>query len=380
MVDEKELESKAKARLTILIGCVRIIPPQTDGLENQLNSLLISEPIVSRLDNKCSVANQRVSTLFEPIGSKAVGEEIQLFQLGQPLLAHLDYSSKVIDPDSPYETQHVKVALLYDGLVYLAAFQEAQVAFNYRRHTAHLQQWLYGLLKKEDSWETRQVSATPFYPWIDFYILKEAPDALKGSSWHGMNLVSSPWSSGITAWTVAARDLSVEEAISREMVRLYAVCMEDVCRNYVSAHILNAQLTAENDGASVMIGHIVDETLGFYNIPFLNLPKRFQTIRSLGRELAQVFALMPNIEKLQNGYSRVVDKLNAPAPFSDFDEALVEMFKNNLQTRQETVFTRSVNEMLREDLSEIRSQLNNQVLLLSAFITFIAVVIAAFIK
>lgn len=375
MVTKSELKEKAIVSLDILIGSISVIPENIEELETRLNSLMISQTIVSKLE-KCTAKNQRTITLFAPIGSKAIEDQIQLFQFNEPLIAHLEYSSKVVDPDSPYENQKINVTLLYDGLVYLAAFQPTKPLFNLLRHAAHLQKWLFDLLSKETSWKTSQTSKEPFPPLIDLYILEEPPAGAKGD-W--IQLVSSGGGNA-TLWTVKQKDESVQEAIVTEIRLLYIAWLEELCRHYASAQMLNALLISENRRAGATIGHIVDETLGFYDIPFWHIVKRFQRSRSLGKQLAQIYALMPNVEKTENDYATIVGKLSNLNPADDLGKAFTAMFSNRLPTRQQTVFTRSVNETLREDLSEIRAQLNYQVLLLSAFITFIAVIIAAFIK
>ena len=154
--------------------------------------------------------------------------------------------------------------------------------------------------------------------------------------------------------------------------------MSKKCVQFYRCSLLNDSLALQNEQAMERIGKITDETLDFYDVNFFNIIGRFRRSRKIGKHLAEVYTLMPNIEKTENDYKNIEDKLKI-VNGDGFGNALEKMLEGRLIKSGDIVFTRGVNEMLRQDVSEIRAQINYQILLLSAIITFIAVIVSALI-
>ncbi len=85
---------------------------------------------------------------------------------------------------------------------------------------------------------------------------------------------------------------------------------------------------------------------------------------------------MPNIEAINKSYEKTKHKLQCEEDNAPFDFP-GDMLMNRLSESKGIAFTESLNDMLRQEISEIRAQTNQQVLAFAAIITLLAVIGAA---
>lgn len=88
---------------------------------------------------------------------------------------------------------------------------------------------------------------------------------------------------------------------------------------------------------------------------------------------------MPQIEQLSNEHES--HKSLVKTDGSDKSaSAVCGMLNSNLTLGTENIFTQRIREMLQQDVSEIRAQVNYQLLFISALLTFLSIVITAIVS
>jgi hypothetical protein len=386
MVPEKELKNKAKAIYRIYFGCTKLPTMESEEkatvvgkrISEKLGTLFVSDRLVGELHKSSDLdTSYKIATLFTPIGSRIPYQtKTEISYLDSPLIMRMDYSSEAVDPgyyEALKKKYRMNVILLYDGFVYLMGIKETPEPFNYQRHAAHLQKWLLDLLNKEQSWQVKKIKSSPFIGNLSLYLLKELPDEFEGQPGWPVEVASSS-RYRVVVWTLLGEE-SVKESIETWMSVIFDVVAEKI-RQFYSCQVLDEVIASQNTKALEMIGDITDASMDFYKVSFFNLWGRFRRCRDLGKQLAEIYASMPNIDRAENDYQRMTDKLKIVGE-DEFERAMTEMLEVRLSRHEEVVFTRSVNEMLRQDMSEIRAQINYQILLISAIITFAAVILAA---
>ncbi len=383
-----DVKSKARTVLGIYFGCLRISGDIIEKEESscaeemtlKLNKLLASEKLVSELYKEQYTSQIKKYALYTPIGKRIpVVDKIETVQLDDSIQWHMKYSAEDLDKEGAEKygfKGSVSTTMFYDGFMYVIGIDRTIEKFNYPRHARCLHTWLKGLLKQEKGWRVEEVRPSIFTGNILLYLLKEKPEEAGSEDMDNLNVVSArPF--GISAWTSSYTDDSKKDDVKKNMNFLGGF-MSKKCMQFYRCSLLNDSLALQNEQAMERIGKITDETLDFYDVNFFNIIGRFRRSRQIGKHLAEVYTLMPNIEKTENDYKNIEDKLKIVNE-DGFGNALEEMLEGRLIKSGDVVFTRGVNEMLRQDVSEIRAQINYQILLLSAIITFIAVIVSAMI-
>lgn len=385
MLKSEALEKKAKAVYHFKFGCLGItgrknaggIPPPEPGLQEALSRLFISNSLVREV-NKQGYFYVSKLVIGEPIGARTVPEAgLEIQMLNKPIGVHMNYSLASLDPDVISEHKipdyEVNTILLYDGFLYLIGMKDVGGPFNYQRHAARLHKWLHDLVTQQGDWEPIDIPRSPFLGIINLYLLEEEEEGI----WHaGIDLESSHGTVLNASYTCGIGE-SIDDGINLSATLLHMQIRES-CIPFYSAQKLVSMLDSANTKAAEMVANVTDEYLAFYNINFFNILRKFNKCIQLGKGLSEIYALMPNIEKLEREYQANTDELiNPDSERDELETAFANLLQGGLYKLRSSVFTRGVNEMLHQEVSDMRAHLNYQLLLLTAIIAFIAVILAA---
>jgi hypothetical protein len=413
----EEQTKKPITEHTIYMGCLPILTTQQSdvayfndsAIREKLVSIFAGNKFVREIDKGKASVSYKVE-LPEPLGSEPAPEtETQMFQMFDPMKIRMEYAIAEIDPDHGVEdTRHkhfdMNATLYYDGFLYFFFIEAPRFDFfpyNYRRHASQLHEWLLKLLSQETAFQVKDTKPTLSDDAIHVSYLEELPAGKNKEERRSDMVVDSPlyfkisllkklmvWDSALYKEVAemtgdSLEDLrdeipSIEEQIRDNTMTLHLLC-RDQCAQFYRCHMLNNILRRQNREAAEMIDTITKGMMSFYNIPLPNVIRRLRRCNELGHQLASIYVSLPNIEIAKNELDRAVSEIRSLGR-NEEDKFLIS-FAGTLERRlpktEEVVFTQSVNEMLRQDVAEIRAQINNQILLIAAISTFAAILLAA---
>lgn len=388
LASREELENRAKAVYDVSCGCVCLA--EKDGnearitgkeLQERLYKLFVSEDLVTNIRKTGTDVELNRQILGQGISSRAPLEKrIEVFQLSEPINMDLEYSSEILGPEIYKRTgkkRYMKAKLFYDGFLYFFAIDVTKMpeGFYYRDQVKHLQDRLLTLLAKEDTWTLMKISPSPNRGNLKLYLLEEPVDAENEGERDLFDMkceTASRWGVHVS-YIVGGQPLDSAADFAMDYLLLD---LRGKCKEFYYCHILSKRIESETSKAREIIGNVTSEVLNYHDIKFLKVWKRMEKCREIGKDLAYLYAIMPQIEKLENECKHFREDVVSEKE-SGYVKSYSEMIGYHLPIEEEMIFTQNVREMLRQDVSEIRAQLNYQVLLISAFLTFIAVILGA---
>lgn len=388
MVKRNEVERKPHEAFWIYFGCHPIIPSEDliqsasmgKELQEQLHKIFISQDFVASVHKSSEPKSVNKRTIAEGIVAEStIRKGVDIYWIDSPIKIELKYSSDKLDPDfyNLHKTKiDIEATLFYDGFLYIIAMKLGQGKFNYRRHMHHLDKWILTTLTSGKDWNILDATSSPYVGTIKAFFLKEAPESTKSETGYPIYCEDSPTQNPHLAY-VRGKDESLTEALNYTL-QYMSLGLEPKLYNYYLLQIVHSEIRKENTRAREIIGRVVNRTMNYYDINLFKLLKRFKSSREIGKDLVHLYAIMPQIEKLENEFETFRKELASETVFfDDINEAITKMINNDLPERTENVFSSTVREMLQQDVSEIRAQINYQILLVSAIVTFLAVIITA---
>jgi len=379
----KEAWDKSKAVYFMFFGCLPVCLNEEAGasdisareFQDKLHKLFRSQDLVEAVYKESESATIMKETVAEGISLRApLRKGREIIRLGLPIRIELKYPIEKLEAD--YFNTHrikreIKASLFYDGFVYMLAFKEEKGGtLNFRRHADQIQKWMANLINGEKDIRVANVSRSPVFGTIRMYLLKEITEE-KFAFPTPLEQVSKQ----ILHFAYDASGESVQEAI-RTALLLLIIDVGDKLAEFYLCRILYDEIVRETNGAREVIGRVTQELLSFYDISIVNVFRRLKKSQEIGKDLALLYALMPQIEQLGNEYESHKSQLKDDG-LDETVNALCEMLNSNLSLGKETVFTQSIREMLQQDVSEIRAQVNYQLLFISALGTLLVIIIAA---
>jgi len=391
----KELRSKAREEYQIYFGCLYL--EFKDKRNNNITAQDIHEKLKHLFKQQKLVTSIHTDDFedFPPeIEWHVIGEgmdsefnlkaEIERFSV-DPVIVNLDYTADIMTPDF-YEHDMgkypMKATLLYDGLLYFLGIQisHKHKDIHYYGQAAGLHRWLFDLLSQEDAWSVDYVNPSPSFDRAKLYMvdesMKNAPHYFampelhfEGTSSRIMQHFSYP------AYHYGGKGEVIQEDIG-DAIGLLWIEVSEVCRHFYHCQTLFNEIESQSTEAREKIRQVSTAAVHFHDINFLNIRRRFQESRKISKNLASLYVLMPAIEMLNNEYESVENKLEALGRYR-VSLAFCEMLKLRLPRLKGSIFTQGVREMLSQDVAEIRAQVNQQLLLISAIIAVVAIVVAA---
>lgn len=392
MSDREELRKKAKATYCIFFGCLcltgngEVKNSQDPGrvLQDKLHKLFISEGLVTTVHKASESPKLSKQLIGEGISTTApLRKPVEVFTLDTAVQMNLQYSSEVMGPmhyQRWKEKRKLKTTLLYDGFVYLFCIEKPTgkwFSFALKEQADNIHRWLFNLLGKVEDWQVMEVAPSPCEGFVTLYLLGEPAEELSEDFPHSPQYRTSSSLANPEFMYWPSGDEPLQESIDISLNFLEIFGMWERVKEFYLCQILFNEIESENSKAREIIGRVATETLNFYDINFLNIGARFHKSKGIAKDLACLYVLMPQIEKLGNDYGSFKGRLEASNPLFEETKIFSQMLQPLLYKRQVNIFTESVREMLRQDVSEIRAQINYQMLLLSAVATFLAIIITA---
>jgi len=360
------------------------------GIHEKLNHLFKQQKLVTSIDTldvpgfapwiRWHVIGQGMDSEFN------LKRQIKRFTV-DPVAVNLHYTADIMEPDffkNLYKHDMgkypMKATLLYDGLLYLLCIQELHKHkdFPYIGQAVGLHRWLFDLLSQEDAWSVGYVHPSPFSGGTELYMVDESmieqPDRevipqlqFEGTFAKVIQLFSYP------VYRDGGKGEDIQEDIDDAIDSLWSEVSE-MCTDFYHCQTLFNEIESQNTEARERIRQVSTAAMHFHDINFLNIRGRFNESRKIGRHLTKLYVLMAAIEKLDNEYEGVKSRLEALKRWKCVE--FCEMLKLNLPRGKDNIFTQSVKEMLSQEVTEIRAQVNHQLLLISAIIAFLAVIVA----
>ncbi|MFC1964613.1 hypothetical protein ACFLWG_01225 [Chloroflexota bacterium] len=395
-MDIKELKKVTKAIYSIKPRCVSVKPePLVTNKENSFDDdlrvniidKLINDELVTRVLDESSV-----SPVQETVIARLVSQQFQkttktsVFRLYKPLIAFLDYPLKAIDPDysKMYASKMVmKEFVLYDGFVAYFGIEQTHQKINSERHVARLANWLNdALIKGENTNPQFCVTSLPHIT-IELYLLDTLPkgheiyeyDEKLGLKYEGVEENKIYYS------YLCNPDESGDESLNNALTQFYWETFQRFS-HYYSYLFLHQILEKENSNSIDLLQETSNDYVGFHQLSSFNVVRRFLHCQNISRKLASIYTLMPNVEILTKSLEKTKEKLSLEENVNNADK-ITEVLLSSILERTDTIFTTSVQEMLHQEVSDVRSQINFQLLFLSAIIAFLSllgVVIVGLIK
>lgn len=387
MSTREELESKSRAIYRLFFGCLPISFQQLEGagdvsakkLQDRLHALFIPQGLVSAVHKESEPVGMKRLAVARGISLKPpLREYREIVSLDMPVEVDLEYSSESLDPEY-YDLHKVKLQirakLFYDGFIYMIAVEEGPAKrFNYRRHVTHIQEWIAGLIAREEGMTATHGYPSPLHGSIRMYLLSEPIEEVEEDRGRPVYVKVGGQRAQLD-FGYEATEESVQEAIDSAML-LLRIDLDDRLREFYLCQMLHDVIAAENNDAREIIGRVTAESLSFYDISFINFTRRLDKSRRIGKDLALLYALMPQVEQLEKEYDSHKRQFRVKGQDESVD-ALCKMLNSNLDSAKENIFTQRIREMLQQEVSEVRAQVNYQLLFFSALLTFLAVIITA---
>jgi len=393
----KELRSEAREAYQIYFGCLYL--EFKDKRDNNITALGIHEKLNHLFKQQKLVTSIDISDLpmFAPgiywhvIGQGMDSEfnlkrEIKRFSV-DPVIVNLDYTADTMKPDFfKHLYKHdmgkypMKATLFYDGLLYLLGIQilHKHEDIHYLGQAVGLHRWLFNLLSQEDAWSVGSVNPSPFSAHARLYMVDESmveqPDRevipqlrFEGMSPFFMQNFSYP------AHDYGGEGEVIQEDINDAIEELW-IEIGEMCTDFYHCQTLFNEIESQNTEARKRIRQVSKAAIHFHDISFLNVRRRFKESKRISKDLAYLYVLMPAIEMLNNEYEVVKSRLEASGRYGG-SLAFCEMLKLRLPRLKDSIFTQGVREMLSQDVAEIRTQVNHQLLLISVIIALLTVIV-----
>ena len=389
MVKLADLKKVARSVYRVKVSCLSLIYKGKDAsgeasfreYQDKLNRKLALDPLVSEVFQGNDSKDFRRKTIAKGIGSyHNIGSRIEILGLYEPVGLDLNYNLESLDPDycktHAYKHQ-MKGLALYDGFLSYFSTEVGKESLNYQRHNARLTKWLENILSEQGSFEIQYSSYSPPIINIQLFLLNSVPEGASFDDYAESVKYELSRGNRVYFSYLCDPDESAEEAAREALNELY-FNTRPMFTHYFSCQLLASIYDSLDEEALSVLGQASDQYLEFYDISGFNVFRRFTKCMHIGRTLANIYTLMPNIENISRYYDEE-RKLIKSETESESDNPLPDILANILVAHKEVAFTQTVNDMLRQEVSDIRSQVNYQILLISAFIAFVAVVGSAFI-
>jgi len=392
----RELKKVAKAIYSIKPRCVSIKPESMtsnseESSDNDLRKKIIGELIKSELVTKV-LDESSFSTIEETLITRLVGHQLRhsakpsVFRLYKPVMAFLDYPLRAIDPD--YSKEHsiqiiMKEFMLYDGFVAYFGIKQTRQTINSERHAARLGNWLVNILSKGGNTNVQFAVISLPHIFIDLYLLNTLPKGYEIFDYdEGLGLKYEGADENRICYSyLCDPDESEDEALKNALTQFHRETSERFS-HYYSYLFLHHILEKENSDSVDLLQEVSNDYISFHQISSFNVLGRFSNCQNISKKLANIYTLMPNVEILNKSLEKMKEKLSQERKVNNADR-ITEVLINFIPEHTDTIFTTSVQEMLHQEVSDIRSQVNFQLLFLSAmvaFLSFLGAVIVGLIK
>lgn len=389
MIKLVDFEKVARETYLVKISCLSLVYKGEDAnretsfqeYQDKLKGRLALEPLISEIFQGNDSSDFRRKTIAKGIGSHhPFNSMVEILNLYNPIGLTLNYDLEAIDPE--YCKNHVcehlmKGSALYDGFLYYTGTQVIRGSFNYQRHNARLTKWLENILCEKGCYEIQYSSHSPPIINIHLFLLNSVPEGESFQEYAAGIKYELTLGNRLYFSYLCDPDESTGEAIREAMHELYFITRE-MFTHYFSCQVLDSIYILLDEEVMNGLGEASDQYLEFYDISSINIFSRFRKCMQIGRTLANIYTLMPNIENIRRYYDEERNSIKSETE-SESDNPLPDILTNLVVAHKEIAFTQAVNEMLRQEVSDIRSQVNYQILLITAFIAFVAVVGSALI-
>ncbi len=348
-------------------------------LKESIVSAVYREPILFDEDELGEISKFIVGDYLSDRISPS--ETLNVFALNMPVVFNLSYDADLMDPDFHKDDVvkiPMKATLVYDGFVYCLSIAEPKTTISnglhYRGQAAGIHRWLQNILSKDDIWDVILLESEPSYPQLKLFLQPRIENSKDAAYLLPMKYEPSRKYSHDIFYCY---DTLESNTLNDALQYLWIFGASVTYTNYYCCIILAKIIQAKQSKAMEGISHIAVDSLEFSRISFWNMLKRFKKCRQMEKSLAELYVLMPTLERLNNEYDQTVHKMHPR--FSDLQnfEAFVKELVSRLQNPKADIFTNNIQDMLTHNTSEIREQINYQLIIITAILAFVAVVLSA---
>jgi hypothetical protein len=381
----KTLNQLSTRNYVFSFGCIGLSPKDGKPLKSPVDypiSLIVKKLAAKftaqRSDNEGYNFNPRNIVIGEGLGpSSPYQQPASVTYIANPVTLDFKFTSPTMfGPDVETRTR-----LVYDGFVYcmVVDISEMREKYDASEHVKQIHKKMKETLEGIEPWNWAVVESNRATPRVELFALREAPPAdIKRDSLG----IAREWDLGniaLTYYPNSNPDHSVENALAAVIHRT----VEDARAYYFSA-LLKGQIEHYVDEARTLIGEITNSVLSYYDIPFFQIPSRLRKSSYVSRKTACLYALVPQIEKLCDEYENyrqsIVASLSESAGeierFSCVGKYFPEALHGFLPVMKPAFFSPTVEHMVSHDITEIRSQIQYQFLMISSSLTFTAIILS----
>jgi hypothetical protein len=325
----------------------------------------------------------RYDTVSSWIHDKPVfGKELKIVQF-DPLYAFTKYHLKEIDPKNPYspvKDEDIEGIFLYDGFITLWGVKKATFKLNFQRHATALNKWLENVIIKGNKNNVQFSMYNPSGLNIELHIIdsskfKEDDDdynigeIIKYHSYGNGKLIIS-YLSGL--------DEKIDEAVHSALSEIYNH-INIILSNFYKAKMLECVLDYDYRKIDALVNNAGNELVEYYKLKFVEIIKRYKKTQDIGKIIADIYTLMPDFERENNKIGKLKSNIK-DIENEGYEIEIAKILENKCELKKDSPFIISVREMLAHEISEIRSQVNTQFLLISVIIALGSLVITSLVS
>ncbi|MFZ7121487.1 MAG: hypothetical protein ACOWWH_11140 [Eubacteriaceae bacterium] len=310
------------------------------------------------------------------------GKELKIIQF-EPIYAFMRYHLKEIDPKNPnasIKNEDIEGILLYDGFLTLWGVKKPKFSINYQRHASALNKWLENILKKGNNNRVQFSTRNPFGLNIELYIIDSSKLKETDDDYNIGELIKyHSYSNGkLIVLYLSGPDEKIDEAALDALREIYNH-IRSILINYYTIKMLAGVRDHDYNKIDTLINNAGNELVQYYNLKFINIIKRYKKTQDIGKIIADIYTLMPDFERENNKIEKLRSDIKN-IEYESYEIEIAKIIENICEIKKDSPFLISVREMLAHEISEIRSQVNTQFLLISAIIALGSLVITSLVS
>jgi hypothetical protein len=376
-MNKKELEQISKKEFWLSLGCIGIVFKQPD--KDMTLEMLRREIIDTIVKDDIVLVEDEDFFGDAPIFNTTIGEGLGvIFNLTQPIYVST-ISTPVeiefeIDPawgtaETKQNNKKIKVRIYYNGFVYCIITDMSTMPDNYRyyEHVRAIQKKFRDLITASLLWsivESKESSGL-----IKVFVLPEEYTSDKERDDSGITFEYSRGS--VIALSCIEKDNnnhSTEDVLdSVAYTAMYPYASE-----YYYCLLTETEIDGHVEKEKKLRNDITNSVLSFYDLKWINIFSRYSRSVKISKMVAQLYPLIPHIEKICNEYNYHFDKLTkSELMFGDVVEKPYQELLGSKLSKKDNLSFNVDKDMISHEVSEINSQVNYQFI----FLTFLVAII-----